>query len=200
MMGGVGASASAAGSPPSSQPGRTGRAMEGTNMRRETMIGLILIALGALFLLGRVVDTGRFAWPLFVLVPGVALLAWAFVGRRDAAGLAVPGSIVTMVGLILFIQNLTNTFETWSYAWALVVASVGVGTWLYGVLSEHPARQRDGIRTATIGLALFAGFGIFFQFIIFGDFLGTWLGQWLLPLALIAAGAYLLYQQRSGSA
>lgn len=165
-------------------------------MRRETVIGAILIALGGLFLLARTIDGPGFAWPLFVLVPGVALLAWAFVGGRDVAGLAVPGSIVTTVGLILFVQNLTASFETWAYAWALVLASVGVGTWLHGVLSSDDHKQRDGIRTATVGLALFAGFGVFFQFIIFGDLLGTWVGQWLFPLALIAGGVALLLRQR----
>ena len=166
-------------------------------MRRETMTGVILIALGVLFLLGRAIDGASFAWPLFVLAPGLVLLAWAFVGGREATALAVPGSIVSTVGVILFIQNLTNTFETWAYAWALVLASVGVGTWLYGTLSDHAERQRDGIRTATIGLALFAGFGVFFQFIIFGDLLGSWVGQWFFPLALIGVGAYLLYRQRN---
>ncbi len=164
-------------------------------MRRENTTGLILIALGVLFLLGRFIE-GAFAWPLFVLLPGLALLVWAFVGRKEAAGLAVPGAIVTTVGLILFVQSLTNTFETWSYAWGLVLASVGVGTWLYGVLSEHPGRQRDGIRTATLGLVLFAAFGVFFQFFIFGDLAGTWVWQWLLPILLIGGGAYLLSRER----
>jgi len=168
-------------------------------MRRETVTGAILIALGVLFLLGRVIDVGSVAWPLFVLVPGLALLAWAFVGGRDASGLAVPGSIVSMVGLILFVQNLTNSFETWAYTWALVLAAVGVGTWLHGVLGDDEARQRDGVRTATVGLALFAGFGAFFQFVIFGNLLGSWVGQWLFPLALIAAGVVLLLRQRSAA-
>jgi hypothetical protein len=168
-------------------------------MRRETVIGVILIALGALFLLARAIDGPGFAWPLFVLVPGVALLAWSFVGGRDVAALAIPGAIVTMVGLILFVQNLTASFETWSYAWALVLAAVGVGTWLHGVLTHDDARQRDGIRTTTVGLALFAAFGVFFQFIIFGDLLGSWVGQWLFPLALIGAGVLLLLRQRSAA-
>jgi hypothetical protein len=165
-------------------------------VRRETVTGLILIVVGALFLVNRLVDGAALAWPLFVVLPGIALLAWAVVGRNEAAGLAVPGSIVTTVGLILFIQNATNTFETWAYAWALVLASVGVGNWLYGVLSDRAQRQREGIRTAILGLALFAGFGVFFQFIVFGGAMGSWLGQWFLPLALIAAGVYLLYRRQ----
>lgn len=166
-------------------------------MRRETVIGLILIALGVLFLLTRSIDASLFAWPLFVIVPGVALLAWSLVGGREVAGLAVPGAIVSTVGAILFLQNLTGSFETWAYAWALVLASVGVGTWLQGSLTQDDGRQRDGVRTATIGLALFAGFGAFFQFVVFGDLLGTWVGRWLFPLALIGAGVLMLVRQRT---
>jgi hypothetical protein len=169
-------------------------------MRRETVIGVILIALGALFLVARAIDGPGIAWPLFVLVPGVALLAWSFVGGRQVTALAVPGAIVTTVGLILFVQNLTASFETWAYAWALVLASVGVGTWLHGVLTQDDGKQRDGVRTTTVGLALFAGFGVFFQFIVFGDLLGSWVGQWLVPLALIGVGAALLLRQRGGAA
>ncbi len=168
-------------------------------MRRETSIGLVLIALGVLFLLGRAFEGVSFAWPFFVMAPGIALLLWAFLGGKDVAGLAVPGSIVTAVGLILFIQNVTNTFESWSYAWALVLASVGVGTYLYGSLSDDLARRRDGFRTLRLGLLLFAVFGVFFEFVIFGNLLGTWVGQWLLPIALIAAGLVLLYRQRTQS-
>jgi hypothetical protein len=46
---------------------------------------------------------------------------------------------------------------------------------------------------------LFAAFGAVFQFFVFGNLWNTWIGQWLLPLALIAAGVALLFarQQRS---
>lgn len=165
-------------------------------MNRQRGVGIVLIVLGAIFLLGRFVDLGSALWPTFVMAPGIALLVWAFVGKKEAAGLAVPGSIVTMVGLILFIQNVTNRFETWAYAWGLIVASVGVGTWLYGSLANKEKEMGDGARTFMVGLALFAGFGVFFEFVIgLGGRSGV-LGTWFVPLLLIAAGAALLFWRR----
>ena len=165
-------------------------------MNRQRGVGIVLIALGAIFLLGRFVDLGAALWPLFVMAPGIALLAWAFLGGRSSAGLAVPGSIVTMVGLVLFIQNVTGRFDTWAYAWGLIVAAVGVGTWLYGSLADKEKEMTDGARTAMVGLALFAGFGVFFEFVIGLGGRSAVLGGWLVPVLLIAAGAALLFWRR----
>ncbi|MER3555314.1 MAG: hypothetical protein C4331_13480 [Meiothermus sp.] len=90
------------------------------NHSRNQIIGIILVVLGGLFLLGQVVDLGEsighWGWPFFVMLPGILLLVLAFVGGKTSAGLAVPGSIVTTVGLILFVQNVTDHFESWAYA------------------------------------------------------------------------------------
>jgi len=47
-------------------------------------LGLLLIVLGALFLAGQAVgfDLGRFGWPFFVIIPGLAV---------SGAGLAAGG-------------------------------------------------------------------------------------------------------------
>ena len=158
---------------------------------RNQVIGIILIVAGILVLIGRMAGAGSLGWPLFVLLPGVALLVWAFVGGEDAATLAIPGSIVTTVGLILFFTNLGNYFEAWAYAWGLIVAGVGFGIFLQGALTADHDREREGMRVVTVGLALFAAFGAFFEFFIFDNWSGSWVGRWLLPLALIAAGLVL---------
>ena len=165
-------------------------------MDRQKSIGIVLIALGAIFLLGRFVELGAWLWPLFVMAPGIALLAWAFLGGKGSAGLAVPGSIVTMVGLILFAQNVTGRFDTWAYAWGLIVAAVGIGTWLYGTLGDRPKETQDGIRTFTVGMTMFAVFGVFFEFIIGLGGRPGWLGTWVVPVVLIAAGAALLWRRQ----
>ncbi len=158
---------------------------------RDKIIGIALIVLGALFLIGRGVDFGRFGWPIFVLLPGIILLASAFMGRREAAGLAVPGAIVTTIGLIMFVLNGTDRWEAMSYCWALIVAGAGAGNFIFGALTQDHARERDGLRTVYIGLLLFAVFGVFFEFIIFDGFGGV--GRWLIPLVLIGAGVYMLF-------
>ncbi len=165
-------------------------------MDRQRGIGIVLVVLGVLFLVGRSVDLGAALWPLFVMAPGLALLAWAFLGGKEATGLAVPGSIVTMVGLILFTQNATGRFETWSYAWGLIVAAVGIGTWLWGTLAEREKEVHEGIRTFMVGLGLFAGFGVFFEFVVNIGGRSGWFGAWVVPLLLIAAGVALLWRRR----
>ena len=158
--------------------------------RRRT--GSLLLGLGALLLIGQF--AGGLSWPLFVLLPGLAILAVALVGPRSAAPRAVPVSIVTTVGLILFVQDLTGRFETWSYAWGLVQAAAGAGMFLYASLEDRPPMQREGLRVMTIGLALFAAFGVFFEFLVFdGSLRGA--GGWILPLLLILAGAWMLRER-----
>jgi len=152
-------------------------------------IGLLLIVVGLVFFVARV--GGGTAWPLFVIVPGAAMLAVALAGPRGNAGLAVPGSIVSAVGLILLVQEATGTFHTWSYAWGLVLASVGVGSFLQASIEENAQGQREGVRLTVLGLALFAAFGAFFELLIFGGAMQGLLG-WILPLALIVGGVWML--------
>lgn len=160
---------------------------------RKQVLGIVLIVLGLLFLLGRGLDFGALAWPLFVLVPGLILLGTAFMGRRDVAGLAIPGSIVTTIGLILLVLNLTDYWQAWAYCWALIAAGAGLGTFIHGALTNDPVKERDGLRAAYVGLALFAGFGAFFEFFIWGG--ASLIIRWLLPLALVGGGVFLLLRR-----
>lgn len=164
---------------------------------REQAVGLVLVVLGALFLLAQVFDfnLGRVGWPFFVIIPGALLLAGAMLGGRSAGGLAVPGTIVTTIGVILLVQNLTGRFETWAYVWALIPTAVGVGLYLNGTLSDSERLRREGSRTAAIGLALFVAFGALFELFIFRGLAGTLLGSLLIPALLIGAGVYLLLRQ-----
>jgi len=160
---------------------------------RKQVIGIALIVLGLLFLLGRGFDLGGVGWPLFVLVPGLILLAVAFMGKGDSARLAVPGSIVTTIGLILLVLNLTDYWEAWAYCWTLIVVAAGLGNFLHGALTRDTMKERDGLQAAYLGLALFAGFGAFFEFFIFGG--AGMVTRWLLPLVLVAAGVFLLIRR-----
>lgn len=157
-------------------------------------IGIALVVVGLLVLLGQWLDLSAMGWPLFIIVPGVIMLGVAFAGNRDAAGLAVPGSIVTTVGLILLIQSATGTFHTWAYAWGLVLAATGFGAFIHAALRQDEEEQRSSLRLTGLGLALFAGFGVFFELFIFGGVAG-WVWRYGLPIALIAGGAFLLLRR-----
>lgn len=153
-----------------------------------------LIGLGSLFLLARImnIDIGELAWPFFIIVPGLLFFAGAASGK-SASALVIPGSIITMIGLILFFQNVTDRFETWAYAWALIPLASGVGQFIHGSMTGSDSLQEAGRKTANIGLALFIGFGAMFEVFIFHDFLDSFFARYILPLALIGAGAYLFF-------
>jgi hypothetical protein len=49
--------------------------------------------------------------------------------------LATAGGVVTMAGLVLGVQNATDQFDTWVYAWTLVfLVGAGIGRWLVGTV------------------------------------------------------------------
>jgi hypothetical protein len=181
-------------SPPAGAPGPSSPAPR--QERSGLIIGGTLIVLGVLFLAERAfgVQFGRFGWPLFVIVPGLLLMAASLaVGGREGSGMAVGGAITTVVGLVLAFQNATGLWATWAYAWALVgPGATGVGLIFYGLLKGHPDLVSNGIRSLGSGLALFAAFGLFFEGVIGLSGEPFLLGSELLPIALIGLGVVLL--------
>jgi hypothetical protein len=137
------------------------------NSQAALVIGLLLVIIGAVVLLTRVADVtfDADAWPLWIIVPGLAMLLASFaVPPRGGLGLAVPGAIIATVGLVLWVQEANDAYETWAYAWALVApTAAGAGTMLYGLVKGDSELAGDGFRTTLVGLALFGGFALFFE-------------------------------------
>lgn len=165
-----------------------------------TVAGVILVGLGLLFLaqqsLG--VEIGRLAWPLFVILPGLAMLVAYALAPRSAAGLAIPGCVVTTIGLILAIQNTFNLWQTWAYAWALIPAAVGLGLRLQSEQLGQPRAAQVGTRMFEISLLVFVVFAVFFEFILDLSHLANGvLKSTIGPALLILAGIYLLMRRRA---
>jgi hypothetical protein len=159
--------------------------------------GGVLIGLGALFLAGQVFNIGDLMatfWPLFVLVPGLAFLGGAVLGDKKAAGLAIPGSIVTGTAGILMYQNLTGNWESWAYIWTLYPVFLGLAfLFMSGRTGDENLRKtgRGFVTWGSVGLiSLMALFELF----IFGS--AGWLGSILVPGAMIAGGLYMLTRNR----
>lgn len=166
------------------------------NSGGNIIVGVILIALGVLFLVAQFVeiDIWSLGWPFIIIGVGLLFFLGMFLGGRAAGGLAIPGSVVTMVGLILLFQNTFNRWESWSYAWTLIVMAVGSGLYIKG-LWEHDAQAlQAGVRTAGIGIILFLIFGAFFE-IGFGYGGFERAGGVLWSLLLMGAGVYLLLRR-----
>ena len=161
--------------------------------RTSLILGGVLIAAGLLALAGQGLDLwiGGASWPLVVVGAGAAFFVGMLLGGSATAGLAIPGSILTMVGLILFAQNLFGRWETWSYVWTLLVSAIGLGLVVQGAWSGRPDLSRRGWHVAQTGLWLFLFFGVFTE--LFFSFAGISNSGWVFWAALLALlGAALL--------
>jgi hypothetical protein len=163
----------------------------------ETVVGGLLLLLGILVLLGQALDLdlGRVTWPVFVIVPGLGLLGLGLAAPgRTGEVLAMVGGVVTMAGLVLAVQNATDRFETWSYAWALVLlAGSGIGRLLVGVVRGRRDLVAGGGWLIGAGLAGFLVFAVFFEVVVGvgGRRTGPG-GRYALAALLIVAGLALV--------
>jgi hypothetical protein len=159
-------------------------------------VGVGLIILGVLFLLGAVfqIDIWGALWPFFIIVPGLLFFVAMVSLGKTGAPLAVPGSIITMVGLLLFFQNLTGLWSTWAYAWALLFpTAVGIGVAIAGLWSDDTKAVRVGTAMAGVGLAILVFFAFFFEVILNLNGLRSGpIGRVAVPLFVIGAGVALL--------
>jgi hypothetical protein len=130
----------------------------------------VLVVLGVAFLLVRVADMslGASSWPLWLIVPGLAMLAGSLaIPPRGGLGLAVPGTILAIVGGILWFQAHNGHYATWAYAWALVAPSgPGLAMLIYGIVRGDRELAGDGFRTLLVGIGLFLGFALFFEGVV----------------------------------
>jgi hypothetical protein len=153
--------------------------------------GAALIVFGLLALAGQLFKGFNFwgvIWPFFIIGVGVLFFVGMYTGGKSAAGLAIPGSIFTFVGLMLFLQNLTAHWESWSYGWTVILMAVGLGIYIMGRYTENPGQRESGARLMKIGAILFVVFGGFFE-MIFNSFAFS---RFIFPVALILLGIYLV--------
>jgi hypothetical protein len=163
-------------------------------MSGMAVLGLLLIAAGVVFLVGRLVDIswGGELWPLYIIGAGVALAAFGLAQPANS-GLTVGGSIVAVVGLVLFYQEWADHYESWAYAWPLVApGGSGLGMLLHGIRHGNAKMSRDGFWQIVTALGIFVVGFIFFEGIIglSGD---RWnLPEWVLPAVIIGLGVLVL--------
>ena len=164
-----------------------------------TIGGVVLVGLGLVVLLQQTlgIDVGRFGWPLFVILPGLGMLVAFALAPRSAAGLAIPGCVVTTIGLILALQNTFNIWQTWAYAWTLIPAAVGIGLRLQSEQLGQPRAMQVGMRMFESALLAFVVFFVFFELILdLSHFATGVLRSTVGPALLILAGIYLLIRRR----
>jgi uncharacterized membrane protein len=153
-----------------------------------------LITIGLFALASRVFESfdWGFAWPFIVIGIGAIFFVGMLAGGRQVSGLAVPGSIISGIGLILLFENITGHWESMSYFWTFVVIFVGVGIYIMGLYGGDEGQRRSGWSVMKIGFVLFVAFGAFFEMLIFSSF-----NEFIFPSLLILLGLYIVIS-RSG--
>jgi hypothetical protein len=158
--------------------------------RSNLALGIILLLIGGWLLVTRQVPSiqawleNNFSWPMYTIGAGLIVLLIGLL--TGAPGMAVPASIIAGIGGILYYQNATNDFGSWSYMWTLIPGFVGVGTILAGLLGENTRRNLGhGLRLIVTSAVLY---------LIFATLLGglSILGDYGLPVILILLGIYVL--------
>lgn len=159
--------------------------------------GILLIVLGLLALFSQIFDRLDFwgnLWPFIIIGIGGMFFAGMVAGGKSTAGLAIPGTIIGMIGLMLFVQNLTGHFESWAYGWTVIVFSVGLGIYIMGWWGGDASQRKSGAGVMRVGLFMLIIFGAFFEGLIFRSFSFS---DFIFPVALILFGLYLIIK-RSG--
>jgi len=158
--------------------------------RSNLFLGILLIVIGGWLVATRQVPDlqewldNNFTWPMWTIGAGLLILLIGLI--TGAPGMAVPASIIAGVGGILYYQNATGDFSSWSYMWTLIPGFVGVGTILTGLLGEHTRRNLGhGLRLLATSAALFLVFATFF-----GEF--NFLGEYGAAIILILLGVFVL--------
>ena len=158
--------------------------MEGRS-KSAIVVGAILIALGVILLVTKFAPgfLGPFSWPWIIIAVGVVFLVISL--ATWTPGLAVPACVIGGIGGLLYWQNQTGAWDTWSFAWALIPVFSGVGVFLNETMEGRPVKGIvDGGWPILIGLLLFFLFGSFFGRL-------PWLGPWW-AIVLIVIGVLVL--------
>jgi predicted membrane protein len=86
------------------------------------MPGAILTTYGLLFLYCSLTDwyMMRSLWPLYLIGPGIGFFLLYYFGKKETA-LLVPGSILTILGLIFLVRS-----TDYDYLWPVVIIAAGL--------------------------------------------------------------------------
>jgi hypothetical protein len=158
------------------------------------VMGAALVGIGLLMLLGELgVTPLKWLWPLAVLVIG-AIVLFDYRRKRDDSGKVFTGTTLILIGAFLLVVTAGMPMQE---HWPFFLAAPGLG--LLAMAKADP-RRRDAMVPGWMAIAgaavlYFFTLGIFVGLLeIVFDLLGLIL-KVVVPLGLIAGGAWMLFQQ-----
>ncbi len=150
------------------------------NRNSNIVIGVIFIALGALFLLsnlGYLYFSWNYVWPLALLIPGIYMHFAFFTGIDKNPGILVPGGILTTYGA-LFYANVFFGWHIMSELWPLFLIGIAVGLFELYLFGNHD-------KGLLIPVGILGGIGLS---ALLRSFIRFDLKGFLVPVILIAIG------------
>ena len=180
--------------------------------RRSSManLGILLIVVGIVILALQYVRIdlnwlpqrwAELSWPLHIIIPGLALFVVGLVlPDRAGEGLSGFGLVAAAVGTLLWYQAITGTWESWAYAWALVLpAAGGIASIIHGTLHANWRHVRDGVGGLAFGLVAFVVLGYMFEgWLGFEGFGLNRIAAWVPGVILLAVGVIVLFAGTPG--
>lgn len=168
--------------------------------RTQLVLGILLVAIGVFYLVGQQMPALKalmqteFQWPFYVIAAGLLILIIGLL--TGAPGMAIPATIVAGIGGILYYQNRTSDWASWSFLWTLIPGFVAVGILITGLLGEDTRNNLGrGLNLLVVSAVLFLIFAAVFQRLSFlGPFGPAGL---LILLGLYVIGRGLLRGRRS---
>jgi hypothetical protein len=144
--------------------------------RTQLVLGILLILAAAWLILSQVKPEWTnwlhltFDWPVWIMLSGAGLLLIGLATGNSE--MAVPACIVAGIGGILYYQNATNDWASWSYMWTLLPGLGGLGSLLSALISGNLKQEgRQAVNTIFVSVVLFAIFAsIFGGLKIFGPY------------------------------
>lgn len=167
--------------------------MPNQNHRRartpQDNLGILLIVAGVVILVLQYIPVDPswlsrqwrdLPWPLHIIIPGLAVfVAGLLLPEGAGEGLSGFGLVVAAVGALLRYQDITGTWASWAYAWALVFpAAGGLAGIIHGTLHANWRHVRDSAGGFLAGIVMFLVLGFVFE---------SWLGFEGFGLARLAS-------------
>jgi DNA-binding CsgD family transcriptional regulator len=150
-----------------------------------TLSSIALVTLGLVTLALNLISNGtmNISWPLVVIMLG--LIFFILVGALSKKWawmvfLYLPGSLLVALGLVFLLNVITADWNAWAYAWMLVVAGLGLGI----VLINRQMHWREFITMIGFGLVI----GGVTLFVLFGALAGGRFILVAAPILLVLGG------------
>src|SRR5512147_2007814 len=158
--------------------------------RTQLALGLLLVLLSIWLFAVREVPALKvwtqiaFDWPFYIVGAGALIFIIGLL--TGVPGMSIPACIVAGVGGILYYQNLSGDWESWSFLWTLIPSFVAIGTILMALLGDSTRQNlAHGFNLLAISGVLFLVFAALMQRL-------NILGPYAPAVLLILLGSYII--------